>query len=336
MGQRSSSPAGRAHGIELTGGDRDQGAGPPGTLLRRLVDHLRARTLPARLQWRLQQYRQRRREAWWQAHRGEGRSFLHEVQAGVRLRLHLDSELCYLIYCRHFEATERRFVNAFLRPGDVFVDVGANIGLFTLIAAQRVGREGRVLAFEPTARAFERLNDNVRTNLFANVSSFRTALSDGMGELTLGQSTGGFDAWNSFGLQTLAATVVREPVPTTTWDEVVRQEKLEGTVTMMKIDVEGWESRVLEGGRESLSRPDAPVLQVEFTDDAARSAGSSCRELYGTLEGLGYALYVFDPAQRTLMAEPVRESYPYANLIAAKDPDMVNARLRPRPPERRG
>jgi len=107
----------------------------------------------------------------------------------------------------------------------------------------------------------------------------------------------------------------------------VRQEGLAGAVTMMKIDVEGWENRVLAGGSESLSRPDAPVLQVEFTDAAARSAGSSCRELYGMLESMGYRMFVFDPARRVLVADPIRESYPYANLIAAKEPGMVNARL---------
>ena len=311
----------------MTDDDRLPGARAKGTLLQRLVNHLRHGTLPDRVRWRIEQYQLRRREAWWQTHRGEARSFLHEVQPGVRMRLHLDSELCHLIYCRHFEATERRFVNAFLQAGDVFIDVGANIGLFTLIAARRVGEGGRVLAFEPSPRAFERLNDNVRTNQLRNVSCFRTALSDRVGEQALSQAGGGFDAWNSFGTTVVGEALASEPVPTTTWNAVVRQEGLAGAVTMMKIDVEGWENRVLAGGSESLSRPDAPVLQVEFTDAAARSAGSSCRELYGMLESMGYRMFVFDPARRVLVADPIRESYPYANLIAAKEPGMVNARL---------
>ena len=59
----------------------------------------------------------------------------------------------------------------------------------------------------------------------------------------------------------------------------LREGNLLGNVTMMKIDVEGWESRVLAGGKEVFTRPDAPVLQVEFTDAAAKAAGSSCRQL---------------------------------------------------------
>ena len=292
-----------------------------------MLGHLRRGTLPDRVRWRFQQYRDRRREAWWQAHRGEAGSFLYEVQPGLRMRLHLDSELCHLIYCRHFEWTERQFVNAFLRAGDLFIDVGANIGLFALIAAQRVGPGGRVFAFEPTPKVFSRLADNVRLNGFANVTCFQMALSDQVGELSLAPAREGFDAWNSLGTPSPASGPVGERVPTTTWDEVVREQRLAGAVTMMKIDVEGWESRMLTGGLKSLAGADAPVLQVEFTDEAARSAGSSCRELYEMLEGIGYRLFVFNPERRALVAEPLRDRYPYANLIAAKDPGLVNARL---------
>jgi hypothetical protein len=97
---------------------------------------------------------------------------------------------------------------------------------------------------------------------------------------------------------------------------------------MMKIDVEGWESRVLAGGREALARADAPVLQVEFVDEGARAAGSSCRILFECLEAFGYRLFTYDPSKRELIPERVRDEYPFINLIAAKDPEFVNARLR--------
>src|SRR6266699_2559349 len=139
--------------------------------------------IPDRLRFRFNQLVDRRREAWWKAHAGESRSFLFDLQPGVRIRLHLNSELCRLIYCRHFEATEREFLNRFLRPGDTFVDVGANIGLFTLIAARLVGPQGRVLSFEPTPETFARLTKNVQTNRLENVSCQQLALSDRAGEM---------------------------------------------------------------------------------------------------------------------------------------------------------
>ena len=84
-----------------------------------------------------------------------------------------------------------------IHDGDCLFDVGANIGLFTLIAAAVVGRKGRVVSFEPTATTFERLVDNVRLNRFSNVSCVNVALSDSSGYVSLNQSIDGFDGWNS-------------------------------------------------------------------------------------------------------------------------------------------
>jgi FkbM family methyltransferase len=269
-----------------------------------------------------------RRELRWACVAGQPRSFVVTIQPGLRMRLYTDSELCRLIYCRDFEATERTFLSDFLRPGDVFVDVGANIGLFTLIAAICVGPTGHVLAFEPTTVTFERLVDNVRLNDFQNVTTVKLALSDVNGQLDLVRSTDGFDAWNSFARPTMGKIFSKQCVDTAAWDQYAGQHDLAGAVAMMKIDVEGWESRVLAGGKEMFARMDAPVLQVEFTDEAARAAGSSCGDLYKTLERLGYRMFVYDSGMRALVPESMREEYPYVNLIAAKNPDAVNARVR--------
>jgi FkbM family methyltransferase len=271
--------------------------------------------------------RQRSREAWWKAHLGEHRSFVYRLQPGVKIRLHCDSELCRLIHCIDFESTERQFVNAFLRPGDIFVDVGANIGLFTLVAAGRVGAEGKVYAFEPTKQTFERLEANVKLNGFTNTSLHRMALSDKAEEMEIHRSMDGFDGWNTFGKLEAGKDVAVEKVSSVTWDAFAQQHNLSGRVTMMKIDVEGWESFVLRGGEAHFSRPDAPVLQVEFTEDAAKAAGSTCRALYQQLEALGYRMHAFDPKTQQLTADPLREEYPYLNLFAIKNLEFANARL---------
>jgi FkbM family methyltransferase len=284
--------------------------------------------LPDTVRYRWARFVDRRRAAWWQRHAGTSRSFLFELQPGVRIRLHLDSELCRLLYTRHFEMTERLFANLFLRPGDTFVDVGANVGVFTLIAASRVGATGRVVAFEPTPATFQRLNENIRTNGFGNVEAHELALSDEIGNTVIATATDGLDAWNSLAVQAAGPRFSESSTRTVTWDQFSDAHQLTGRATMMKIDVEGWECRVLEGARSVLSRPDAPTLQVEFTDAAARAAGSSCSELYATLSDLGYRMFLFDLCERTLVPDPLRSEYPYVNIIAAKDPEFVTARLR--------
>src|SRR5262249_39728633 len=107
--------------------------------------------IPDRLRFRWQQFNDSLREFRLATVAARPHTLVIKLQPAVKMRLYGDSELCRLIYCRHFEATERAFLNRFLRPGDVFVDVGANIGLFTLIAAACVLPAGRVVAFEPTS-----------------------------------------------------------------------------------------------------------------------------------------------------------------------------------------
>lgn len=281
------------------------------------------------LRWRAYQYH--RRMAWWDARLGTHGSRIREIQAGVRMRLYFDSRLCRMLFSGEFEQSERRFFNAFLRPGDVVVDVGANVGLFTLISASAVGPTGEVHAFEPCQKTFERLEDNVRVNGFQNVHCHRLALSAASGTAEMATSQSGMDAWNSIAAPHVAGGFESESIVCTTWNEFAAQRSLAGRVKLMKLDVEGWERQVLIGGDELLARDDAPVLQVEFTDEAAQLAGTTCAELYRQLVDLGYRMFRFDEQAWTLVPEEMRDSYPYVNLLAVKDVDEVRSRIGTRP-----
>jgi len=118
-----------------------------------------------------------------------------------------------------------------------------------------------------------------------------------------------------------------EIVNCVSWDDFAKKHDLIGRVSMMKIDVEGWESRVLEGGYKVLSREDSPILQVEFTEEASRAAGSSCKDTYKLLEELGYKMFIYNPTSNKLIPDPLRERYPYMNIIAAKRIDHIVSRL---------
>src|SRR5438094_750470 len=79
----------------------------------------------------------------------------------------------------------RRFIESLVHPGDVAVDVGANIGYHTLIFARAVGERGRVFAYEPDPDNFRLLRRNVELNGYRNVRPFQAAVSDRSGTLTL-------------------------------------------------------------------------------------------------------------------------------------------------------
>lgn len=286
--------------------------------------------IPSEIGYRARNIQARLRNLHWYYLTQRRRSFVTRIQPDLKMRLYGGDELSHLIYCRHFEIKEREFLNSFLRDRDIFIDVGSNLGLFTLIASRKIGPTGRAFAFEPSPLTFARLEENVQLNGLANVHCVNAALSDHSGVDDFTQSEDGFAAWNSFAAPTRGEHLSTVPVKVITWDEFAKQQGLVGRVTMMKIDVEGWESRVIQGARLCLSRDDAPLLQVEFTDEAAQAAGTSCGALYAALEGLGYKMYSYDPETRGIISEPLRKQYPYANLLAVKNLEFLNSRLQRR------
>ena len=300
----------------------------PVYVFNRFLKHLKQGTLAERAIGEWHDHIRQRRIARWHRQKEQKKSFIYPLQKDIQIELYFDSMLCQLIYCDRFEQRERQFIGNYLRPGDIFIDVGANIGLFSLIASRRVGESGMVFAFEPCRKTFERLVRNVELNRMNNVQCFQVALSDRAEQVQMIASQDGYDAWNSLATPHAGHVFVSEMVHAVTWDDFVAEQNLIGRVALMKIDVEGWESRVLDGGLKTLSRKDAPVLQVEFTDAASKAAGTSCQALYHQLAGLGYQMFVYDEKSNRIIPDPLREHYPYINLLATKNPEAIHARLK--------
>jgi FkbM family methyltransferase len=274
---------------------------------------------------RLQRGRVRLVESW-SVYQAGGRPFEHSLKGNIRILLYPDDKLSEAVYKGDFELDEQFFLYRYLRAGDVFVDVGANIGLYTLVAARLVGKSGRVYAFEPTCLTYERLTRNVELNRFRNVECAQLALSDKAECLTLTTAADGFGAWSSLAHPTAGSTFSQEEVRCTTWDNFAADHDLIGKVTSVKIDVEGWELRVINGGGEVFARPDAPDLLVEFTEVNAQAASTSCAELYHCLQQFGYSMYSINAKAKALIPEPLRDTYPYLNLLATKRLDFVRRR----------
>jgi len=263
----------------------------------------------------------------WQQIKGTPNSIIQRLGNGTRMRLYGDSRLCEMIYFGYFEMDTRVFFDAYLRPGDIFLDIGANVGLFTLGAAKVVGKSGRVHAFEPCSQTFGRLVENIQLSGLGNIAPHQIALGNETGEAELSIAGDGYDAWNSLGRPYMGGTATREMVKTLTLDSFAQKHELHGRITAIKIDVEGWEAQVMAGANFLLSREDAPLLCVEFTEEAAANAGSSCADLYHMLEDYGYQLFEVPDRGGNLMPFPLQDPFPNVNLIATKDKRLLQNRL---------
>jgi len=140
---------------------------------------------------------------------------------------------------------------AFLEPGDVVYDIGANVGLYTVVLAKTVGDAGRVVAFEPDRWAFEHLQGNLTLNGISNTACFRKAIGDrpGRGRLCSSRIIGGASLVEARG-QGVEAQIVDVAVG----DELAAEENLP-IPRAVKIDVEGYEYSVIRGFSRTLAHP---------------------------------------------------------------------------------
>jgi FkbM family methyltransferase len=250
--------------------------------------------------------------------------FVSDLPGGrAQMRLYRDSLLSRFIHRGDFEQIELSFLSAFLRPGDHFIDVGANLGLFSLVASPIVGETGRVIAFEPAPVTFQRLQDNLELNGFRNVEARNLGLSDKAGFLSLQISEIGHDAWNSFAEKASDRYQKKVDVPVSTLDEELATVD-RSRITLLKVDVEGWEKFVLRGGEKFL-RECEPALLVELTEANCAAAGYRTQEIFDLLVGWGYRWYRYRGGR--LFAEEGREVYQDDNLIALRDPARYRDRV---------
>ena len=173
-----------------------------------------------------------------------------------------------------------------IRPGMTVVDVGANIGFYTLVFADLVGAAGKVIAFEPHPDLYRAAAENVRRNGKSGIVRIHNcALGAQAGELYLqpGHMNSGDNRLQRSGnpARSIAVQVKR-------LDDVLASEK----VDWIKIDVQGWECDVLEGMGETLAR-NRESLQVcmEFWPRGIQQAGRDPMEAIAILRRAGYALY---------------------------------------------
>lgn len=262
----------------------------------------------------------------WERFQNNGQSYLvHNYKNLFKIRLYKDSYLSEEIYKNLFEPEETLFIHDYLKKGDIFVDIGTNIGIYSLMAAKKIGVEGAVYSFEPVSKTFRRFLENIEINKFKNIIPIKKALSDKNGDLVMNISCDGFDGWNSFASITRGTKSTIENVETITFDSFFRDEAVWNRISLIKIDVEGWEKFVLLGGEEHFKRSECPTLIIEFVDQNTKNAGYSCKELYLQLKSYGYEIY--NIKNQIIQEEEIRETYEYTNLIASKDLQGIRQRL---------
>jgi FkbM family methyltransferase len=218
------------------------------------------------------------------------------------------------IYTGLHDLPEMAFILHLLRPDDLFVDVGANVGAYTLLAAGACG--ARAVAFEPASVAFDTLRASLRLNgIDDRVDARQSAVGDKEGELLF---TSGLDAMNHVAVAGEEGAVTN--VRVTTLDHALAG--LEPYC--IKIDVEGFEARVISGAARTISRHSLQAIVME-TGAGGRYATSD-RDLHDHLVANGFGAFIYDPFTRILRSLPERNHY--GNTIYLRDYTSAAARVK--------
>lgn len=255
------------------------------------------------------------------------RPLLYEDARGLRYILRPGENAgVYLAHQGNYEVAETRFCERFLQRGEVAFDVGANIGLYTLLFSLLVGPEGEVHAFEPEPDNFARLRLHLRLNGAANVHATRAAVFSDVGPVALNVFTTGLNAWHSLGRPRLPDPfrrgAIAEPagaidVEATSLDSYCSEHGI-NRIDFLKIDVEGAELDVLRGGRGLLADGRVGLILFEVSLPQVEGMGHEPGEIFAELAALGYRSYRLDddggPAGEATVADAR-----YENYVASRD-----------------
>jgi FkbM family methyltransferase len=200
----------------------------------------------------------------------------------------------------------------YCRPGDVVVDVGANIGEVSIVCSKRVGETGQVVAFEPHPRIVEYLRGNLALNHCRNVTIKSIALGRVASVATMTD-----DRRDDMNRVTTDGPIA---ITCSTLDAELPPQ----AVALLKLDVEGSELHVLQGAPATLTRT-ACVIS-ELIDEHCRRYGHAMGDVIGWLRRAGFATYVARPSQQL---DAVDESFAAAGaheLVAVRNPDAFFSR----------
>jgi FkbM family methyltransferase len=237
---------------------------------------------------------------------------------GLDLLIRPNEELSRAVYISGtYEPASLLATRLLLRPGDVFFDVGANVGLYSMLASRWSGPYGRVFSFEPSEREFRHLREHLELNGLVNVTTIRSAVvdHDGIFDLRVAE-------FPHAGHNTITETFVydavvakhTERVEGITLDRFASESRLEH-VDLVKVDVEGGEHAVLAGATKLL-RDWRPSWIIEVSGHAIESREHAAIAILDMFREGNYRVFRLDAPNVMFSELRSGDPLPPGNLVA--------------------
>lgn len=223
-----------------------------------------------------------------------------------------------------YEPISLNLIKNYLVPGDVFVDIGANIGAFTFPCASRVGLSGKVIAIEASPTVLDYLKKNITLNKLNNIKLEECAVAENdFEEKFFYEAPSDHFGMGSFGPQFQNTPIT---LKCRTLDSILK-DNLIHKVKAIKIDVEGYEAMVFKGARQLLTSADAPLILFEFIDWAEKRLNLKPGDSQRQLLNFGYDIWLEDDFihKKPPLDQPL--TIGGYNLVAVKSKMLNKTRL---------
>lgn len=195
-----------------------------------------------------------------------------------------DHVMRQLFLMGRYEKNTIRHVLKLSQPGDLFVDIGANIGAYSVVLAYQL-KKGKVIAFEPNPRALEFLEKNIALNNLKNIQIERKGLSDKVEDATLYSPS-----LTTASINKHQDSDVKSSIELTTLDLYCRSNGIDN-IDILKIDIEGNEFKCLEGAKEIIGKSRNMKLILEI-DDNCLNVGMKKEDLFNYVMEMGFRAFL--------------------------------------------
>lgn len=218
------------------------------------------------------------------------------------------------LYCGLHEFNDMGFLLHFLRENDLFVDIGANVGSYTILASAQIGANS--IAIEPIPSTYKNLTQNIYVNnIEAKVQSHNIALGSENGEISF---TSSLDTMNHVSNEKSDNDII---VTVSTLDNILKDKSVPA---LIKIDVEGFETEVLKGASLTLKDERLKAIIIEL-NGSGKQFGFEEKEIHENLLNLSFKPYTYNPFKRSLT---LVETYGEENTIYIRDLNFVKGRVK--------
>ena len=213
---------------------------------------------------------------------------------------------------------DTKIIREEIHEGDIVIDVGANIGYYTLIFAQLVGSSGKVFAFEPEPKNFEILRKNIEINNYQNIIAEQKIVSDESGMTKLFIAEQGI-VGHRINQQKSSQKFIE--VESIILDNYIKKLNLDNKINFIKIDVEGSEPKVLEGAKEIMQKSNQLKIFTEFNREAVEEYGIEPKEMIDLFYRNGFKIYLPNYKENKINLTNVNE------LLTSKETLLENINL---------